>query len=77
MALVLNEEQQMLRDSARSLKVLMARRDGRGLRIIPEPVYEFRIESDAGVRFGPSRGKTKAPDLLILENRQVLHVRFP
>jgi len=67
----------LLRDSARQIKVLMARPTGRGLQIVPTPVFELRIDPRAGIRFGPSRGKRKAPDLVILESNQVLHVRFP
>ncbi|MEM8884667.1 MAG: VCBS repeat-containing protein [Planctomycetota bacterium] len=67
----------LLRDSATSLKVMMTRRTNDGLEIISKPLYTLRVEKNAGVRYGPSRGKRKAPDLIVLEDKQVLHVRFP
>ncbi|MHC4452038.1 MAG: FG-GAP repeat domain-containing protein [Planctomycetota bacterium] len=67
----------LLRDSARRIKVLMARTTRGGMQILSKPVFELRIDPKAGIRYGPSRGKRKAPDLVILETRQVLHVRFP
>ena len=67
----------LLRDSASRIKVLMARANRNGMQIISKPIFELRIDPKAGIRFGPSRGKRKAPDLVILESEQVLHVRFP
>jgi len=66
----------LLRDSARRIKVMLCLPDGDGLRIFPKPVFELRVEKRAGVRFGPDRGRNKAPDLIVLESEQVLHVRF-
>jgi len=54
----------------------MVRRTRSGLKVLSKPVYKLRVEEDAKVHIGPQRGK-KAPDLLIIEDNQLLHVRFP
>ena len=70
----------LLRDSSTRLKVLMTRRTGDTLKVFDRPVYEIPISEDASVTIGPqrknARGRDKAPDLIIVERRQVLHVRF-
>jgi len=66
----------LLRDSASRLKVLMVRSTGEGIKVLDRPLYEFAIDERASVRFGPDRGRRKAPDILVLERSQVLHVRF-
>lgn len=66
----------LLRDSAEQVSVYMVRRSRNGLQVISKPVYKLRVDEDAKLHIGPQRGK-KAPDLLIIEETQVLHVRFP
>jgi len=70
----------LLRDSSTRLKVLMTRRTGDTIKVFDRPVYEIPLAEDARVRIGPerkdARGRRKAPDLIIVEKTQVLHVRF-
>jgi len=66
----------LLRDSASRLKVLMVRRSGEGIKVLDKALYEVRIDEDARIRVGPERGRRKAPDVIVLERRQALHVRF-
>ena len=66
----------LLRTSAETISIFMVRRNRGGLKVISKPVYELRVDEDANVHIGPQSGK-KAPDLLIIEENQLLHVRFP
>jgi hypothetical protein len=55
--------------------VLMTRKAGDGLTVVSQPLWETHVDSDAEIEVCESpRG---APELLVLENAQVLHVRFP
>lgn len=67
----------LLRDTERRLRVMMTRRNRGGYTIHSRPLWELRVDPRARVIVGPDRGKRKAPDLLVLESSQVLHVRFP
>ena len=67
----------LVREEAEVVKVLMLGRSRGTLRVVPDPIYTLRVHKKATLRFGPSRGRRKAPDVLVLEPTQVLHVRFP
>jgi hypothetical protein len=66
----------LLRTSAETISIFMVRASRSGLKVISKPVYELRVDEHAQVHIGPHRGK-KAPDLYIVEEGQMLHVRFP
>jgi hypothetical protein len=67
----------LVRDAASRLKILMTRRTREGLKVIDEPAaFDLKIHERASIKIGPSRGRRRAPDLLILERSQVVHVRF-
>jgi hypothetical protein len=67
----------LVRDQAGRIRVLLTRRGRRGWSIHNQPLWELRIAPNSWIVVGPYRGKRKAPDLLVLEDEQVLHVRFP
>jgi hypothetical protein len=66
----------LLRDEPERLRVLMTRRAGEKLSVLADaPLWETAVAATAKVvvRERPRA----APELLVLENEQVLHVRFP
>ena len=67
----------LLRDQPGRLQVLLTRRGRGGWSIQSQPLWELRIHPNSWIVIGAPRGKRKAPDLLVLEDEQVLHVRFP
>jgi hypothetical protein len=67
----------LVRQRQDRIDVLMVRRQRDGsFQVIERPVYQVAINENAWVRIGPDRGRRKAPDVIVLENTQVLHVRF-
>jgi hypothetical protein len=65
----------LLRDDPERVRVLMTRKAGDGLTVVSQPLWETHVDSDAEIEVCESpRG---APELLVLEDAQVLHVRFP
>jgi hypothetical protein len=65
----------LLRDDPERLRVLMTRRAGDGLTVVGQALWETHVAADADVDVHlPRRGP---PELLVLEDAQVLHVRFP
>jgi len=65
-----------LRDEPDHLSVLMTRRSGDGFAVLAKPLWETHVDSGAKVviRENPRGGP---PELLVVEDAQVLHVRFP
>jgi hypothetical protein len=66
----------LLRDDAEHVRLLMTRKTGDGLAIVEKPLWEMHVESGADlvVRENPRGGPA---ELLVVEDAQVLHVRFP
>lgn len=66
----------LLRDDSEHVRLLMTRRTRDGLTIVDQPVWEMHVESgaDVVVRENPRGGPA---ELLVVEDAQVLHVRFP
>lgn len=65
----------LLRDDPERVRVLMTRKTGDGLTVIAQPLWETHVEADAELTIHePRKGP---PELLVLEDAQVLHVRFP
>ncbi len=70
----------VLRDEPDHVRVLMTRRSGDGLTIVEQPLWESHVDPDAKVvAHGSSNGNPRGgpPELLVIEDSQVLHVRFP
>jgi hypothetical protein len=66
----------VLRDEPDHLRVLMTRRSGDGLTIVEQPLWESHVDPDAKI-VAHSNPKGGPPELLVIEDSQVLHVRFP
>jgi len=67
----------LLRQESERIKVLMTRVTRNGWQIMDrQQLYELRIHARSTLEIGPDRGRRKAPDILVLEPAQVLHVRF-
>lgn len=65
----------LLRDSPETVKLLMTRRAGDALAIVSRPLWEMRVHEDARMVV---RERRDAPtELLVIEDAQVLHVRWP
>ena len=69
----------LVRDRPESLRLLMVRPDrrGTGLSVIKQPLWQLDLEEHAGIRIERRHGADSAADVLVLETRQVLRVRFP
>ena len=65
----------LLRDERASLKLFMTRTGKSGLTIHERPLWTLRIDKRAKLRLPPRRAGRPAT-LLVLEQEQVLHVRF-
>jgi len=63
----------LLRDEEERVRIFLTRKTQGGLVIHKKPLWELRVDKDATVRVV---GGTKVPELLVLEPRQILHVRF-
>jgi hypothetical protein len=66
----------LLRDEAEHVKMLMTRKTGRGLKVVDQPLWDLHVDANAEVvvRENPRGGPA---ELLVVEDSQVLHVRFP
>jgi hypothetical protein len=66
----------LMRDDAGHVRILMTRKTRDGLTIVPQPLWEMHVDSGANVvvRENPRGGPA---ELLVVEDTQVLHVRFP
>ena len=65
----------LLRDDPERLRVLMTRKAGDVMTVVPQALWETHVDADADLEVHqPRRG---APELLVLEESQLLHVRFP
>jgi len=65
-----------VRDDPERVSVRMTRRTDDGLTVVAQPLWEMHVEADAKIALRePRRGG--ATELLVLEDAQVLHVRFP
>ncbi len=66
----------LLRDEPEHLAVRMTRRSGDTLTVVEKPLWEMHVAADAkmSLRESPRGGP---PEILVLEDAQVLHVRFP
>lgn len=65
----------LVRDGSGELQVLATLRSRTGLSLRAEPLWRTRIDDDADVTSEAS-GPGGAPELLVLEDGRVLHVRF-
>jgi VCBS repeat protein len=65
----------LLRDDPEHLRVLMTRKTGDGLSVVPQALWETHVEPEAEITVHDAhRGP---PELIVVEDAQVLHVRFP
>ena len=65
----------LLREEPERVRVLMTRRSGKGLTVVDTPLWETRIGKDASVVLDePAAGA--APEMLVVDDAEVLHVRF-
>ena len=58
------------------LKVLMVRKTRDGMQLVERPLWEIPVESRATLLIAEGTPE-RAPELLILEETQVVHVSFP
>ncbi len=65
----------LLRDPPERLRILTPRRAGRGLVISPRPVFQVAVDRRARIVSAADPGGGP-PELLVIERKQVLHVRF-
>jgi hypothetical protein len=65
----------LLRDEPGRLRLHMIRRSGEGLTVVPQPLSEIHIQDNAKVRIRDREGA--APEVLVVEDGQVRHVRWP
>jgi hypothetical protein len=66
----------LLRDDKVKLKVLMVRKTRDGMQLVERPLWEIPVESRATLLIAEGTPE-RAPELLILEETQVVHVSFP
>jgi hypothetical protein len=66
----------LVRDEPEHLRVLMTRRSGDALTIIEQPLWESHIDAKAKV-VAHANPRGGPPEVLVIEDAQVLHVRFP
>ncbi len=66
----------LVRDEPEHLRVLMVRRSGDGLAVVEQPLWETHVDAKAQVLVHEN-ARRGPPELLVLEDAQVLHVRFP
>jgi hypothetical protein len=64
----------LLRDEPTRLRLYLVRRAGEGLSVVPQPLFETFLPEDAKVVVRENGGP--APEVLIVEDAQVRHVRF-
>ena len=69
----------LAREEPERLSLHLVRADGKGgrLEVLDRPLWELRVDEDARVRFAERPEAPGRPDLLVLEEAQILHVRFP
>jgi hypothetical protein len=65
----------LLRPEPEVVRIHPFRRVGNSLQMHPQPFWEARVHEDADLRVVPGVGNGR-PELLILERRQIHHVRF-
>jgi hypothetical protein len=66
----------VLRDEPDHLSVLMTRRSGDGMTIVEKPLWETHVDSGAKLVLRDA-ARSGSPEFLVVEDAQVLHVRFP
>jgi len=66
----------LLRDDAVRLKVLMIRKTRDGLQLIDKPLWEIGVEERANLVIEEG-APGRAPEILIMEEHQIVHVSFP
>jgi hypothetical protein len=66
----------LMREDAEHVRMLMTRKTKGGLTVVDQPLWEMHVDSgaDVVVRENPRGGPA---ELLVVEDSQVLHVRFP
>lgn len=64
----------LLREDPEELRLLMTRKDAGGLSILERPLWTSRVDEDSVVHVHHQDGEP--PELIVIGDRQVLHVRF-
>ena len=64
----------LVRDRPERVRVMMVKKQGDTLSILPKPIWEMRIGAKARIEY--LTGRPKRPGFLVLEKNQILLVTF-